>query len=293
MTKKRKIIGPYVRKGIIIGLFFPLFSYLLCLFVLAPNNYSFSLKTLHSDFPLLWVIDSAPLVLGLISFFVGSLVNKEILHKNKLLNGLVSEKEVLLKEIHHRVKNNLQVITSLLSLQSSFIEEDKTKALFRYSQYRINSMAMVHEMLYQSQNIAEIDYGKYVLKLISELVISMKGSDHKINLIVNVENIRLNIDTAIPLGLLINEIVTNALKYGIKNEGINNLYLEIKKVKHNTFKMLIGDNGDGFSDKINFRSSNTLGLVLIHKLSLQLKGLIEKDNNKDGTNYIITFQEID
>ncbi len=293
MKENRKIAGPYVRNGIIIGLFFPLLSYVLCLMVLVPENYPFSLSTLHSDFPLLWVIDLAPLVLGLISFFVGTSVNRSISQKNKLLNKLVSEKEVLLKEIHHRVKNNLQVITSLLSLQSSFIDGENTKALFRYSQYRINSMAMIHEMLYKSHNISNINYGEYVHKLISELITSMKGSGHGVNLTVNVEEIHLNIDTAIPLGLLINEIATNALKYGLKNDDGNNLYIEIKKVKHNTFKMLMGDNGDGFSDKINFRSSNTLGLILIHKLSLQLQGSIEKDNNIKGTNYILTFQEIE
>ncbi len=305
--KETKIIGPYVRNGIIIGFLFPLLAFVVCHNFLNPENFPFSLSRIHNAFPLLWIINSAPIVLGMISYFVGTNVqksniqflkeikeiNSELKNKNAQLKALNGEKEVLLKETHHRVKNNLQVITSLLSLQSSFIEDEDSKALFRYSQYRINSMAMIHEMLYKSQDISKIDYNVYAEKLISGLILSMKGSDNKIKLRTNVAEINLNIDTAIPLGLLINEIVTNSLKYGIKDNEHGEIHVDIEKTKHNTFKMLIGDDGIGFSDEINFRNSNSLGLILIHKLSLQLKGSIEKYSDKKGTNYIVIFQEID
>ncbi len=304
--ENKNIIGPFVRNGILIGLFFPVFSILFCTFYLAPDNYSFSFKTIHQDFPLLWVINSAPIVLGLISYIVGTKVqelnvhyltkiqnvNNDVIKTNNQLQTLVDEKEILLKEIHHRVKNNLQVITSLLSLQSSFLEDNTIKALFRYSQYRINSMALIHEMLYKSNDISKIDYSKYAGNLISGLIVSMKGSQNNIKLETNIPNISINIDTAIPLGLLINEIITNALKYGIKGNQPGKIHVEIVKMKHNYFKMLIGDDGEGFSKDINFRNSNSLGLMLIHKLSLQLKGKIEKDNERKGTNYILFFEEI-
>jgi two-component sensor histidine kinase len=304
--KKKKTTGLFVRNGILVGFLFPIFSVLFCVFYLVPEDYSFSFKNIHKDFPLLWVIDLAPIVLGAISYIVGTRaqklsssylneiekINNEVTETNAQLKTLLEEKEILLKEIHHRVKNNLQVITSLLSLQSSFIEEDETKALFRYSQYRINSMALIHEMLYKSQDISKINYGIYAENLVSSLIISMKGSDHSVKLKLNIPKISINIDTAIPLGLLINEIITNALKYGIRDDNPGEIHLNIVKTKHNHFKMEIGDNGNGFSKGINFRNSNSLGLLLIHKLSLQLNGKIEKDNDTKGTNYIVFFEEI-
>lgn len=305
--KNSKTIGPYVRNGILIGLCFPIFSIFICIYFLIPSDYEISILNLHQDFPLLWIINSAPFVLGTISYIVGNNINSlnkkyleniteinsKLVSKNDLLENLNGEKEVLLKEIHHRVKNNLQVITSLLSLQSSFIENEHIKALFRYSQYRINSMAMIHEMLYKSGDLGKINYGIYSEKLIASLILSMKGTDHNIKLNVNIDDINLNIDTAIPLGLLINEIVTNALKYGIVKNEAGTIHITIKQIKHNNFQMQIGDNGIGFSKDVNFRNSASLGLMLIHKLSLQLQGSIEKNNEIKGTNYIVTFKEIE
>lgn len=301
MHKKSSTIRFFVLRGVLIGLFFPLLAIVICFFLLTPEGYPLSISKIHRDFPLLWIIDTAPIVLGLVSYIVGTQVGKsnegfmkEISENNEQLQHLINEKEVLLKEIHHRVKNNLQVITSLLSLQASFIKDTQAKALFRYSQYRINSMAMIHEMLYQSEEISRIDYGEYTRKLIDGLIISMRGSENKIEVDHDVKDIYLNIDTAIPLGLLINEVITNALKYGIPKEEPGRLHLSIKKVEgFKNYILHIGDNGVGFSEEINFRSSDSLGLMLIHKLSVQLKGNIEKDNQLKGTNYILYFQEID
>ena len=306
MKEKNQII-PYIRNGFLIGLLFPILAIIICVFLLTPDNYEFSLSEIHKDFPLLWIIDSAPIVLGLISFFVGNKVNnenskhhietekfnQELTDKNLQLENLITEKEVLLKEVHHRVKNNLQIITSLLSLQSSFISDEQSKALFRYSQYRINSMAVIHEMLYKSEDISKINYGDYAEKLISGLITSMKGTENNISFKFEIPDIKLNIDTAIPLGLLINEVITNSLKYGIEGDSSGEIYMKITRLKHNNYTLFIGDNGKGFSEEINFRNSNSLGLMLIHKLSIQLKGSIEKDNNKKGTNYILNFQEIE
>jgi two-component sensor histidine kinase len=304
--EQKAVIGSYVVKGILIGLLFPVCSILLCYYWISASEDPFSIIQLHKDFPLLFVIDSAPVVLALISFLVGSQVdkshgdfrkqitaaNEDLIEKNSQLEGLNVEKEVLLKEIHHRVKNNLQIITSLLSLQSSFIEDDTTRALFRYSQYRINSMAMIHEMLYKTDNVSKISYGDYVEMLLSNLIVSMKGTKNNVKTEIHVPEIDLNIDTAIPLGLLMNEIVTNSLKYGLKDDNAGLIKIEIANVRHDEYKMTISDNGAGFADGINFRNSNSLGLMLIHRLTIQLKGNIEKDNTFDGTKYILNFQEI-
>jgi two-component sensor histidine kinase len=304
MTKKNTI-SRYVLRGLLIGLLFPVLAVVICWCVLIPEGVTYSFAELHSEFPLLWIIDSAPIVLGAISYIVGTQVrnshqaftlqieeiNNNLQLKNDKQEELILEKEVLLKEVHHRVKNNLQIITSLLSLQASFIDSDRIKALFRYSQYRINSMAMIHEMLYRSDDISRIDFGQYADKLISGIISSMKGSKHSITSIIEVPY-QLNIDTAIPLGLLINEIVTNSLKYGIRGDNSGTISLKIVKLKHSEYQMIISDDGVGFAEEINFRNSSTLGLMLIHKLSLQLLGSIEKDNSKKGTEYIVNFQEI-
>jgi two-component sensor histidine kinase len=198
-----------------------------------------------------------------------------------------------LKEINHRVKNNLQGITSLLSLQSSFIADEEIKGLFRYSQYRINSMAIIHEMLYQSDNLSRIDYGAYVRQLASALIVSMKGGNANIDLKINAKDLYLNLDTSVPLGLMINEIITNSLKYGFKNRNTGMISIQFEKLKYPNFILYIGDDGHGFSDDLDFRNTKSLGLKLIHMLALQLKGNIEKDNKEKGTHYIITFQEIE
>lgn len=203
------------------------------------------------------------------------------------------EKEVLLKEIHHRVKNNMQVITSLLSLQASFLDDDEIKDAFRSSQYRINSMGMVHEMLYQSEDISKIDYGSYLERLIMGLISAMKGYNSGIELNLDVPNISLNVDTAVPLGLIVNEVITNALKYGFPNQEEGIITVKITCLELPFYKLEIGDNGVGFEQDLDFKSSKSLGLMLIHKLATQLNGSIERLPDKKGTNYILYFQEIE
>lgn len=241
--------------------------------------------------------NAALLNLGLLIFLiiVYSLYikNENISQLNHTVESRLSERDTLLKEIHHRVKNNLQVITSLLSLQSSFIKDEETRALFRYSQYRINSMAIIHEMLYRSNDLSRINYGEYMSQLANTMLISMKGNNTNIKLDIKATDLFLNIDTSVPLGLMINEIITNSLKYGFTNTEEGTLSIEVKKLVYPNFLLLIGDNGKGFPKSINFRNTKSLGLKLIHKLALQLRGNIEKDNSKKGTNYIITFQEIE
>ena len=212
-------------------------------------------------------------------------------HINEIKNR-AEEKEVLLKEIHHRVKNNMQVITSLLSLQSGFIDDEKVKNIFRNSQYRINSMATVHEMLYKSENLNKINYNEYLKELVNKLVLAIKGHDNKIRVLTDVPDIFLNLDTAIPLGLLINEIVTNSLKYGFENSREGEIIIRIKTIEEGSYIMDISDNGVGFTMDQNFSNTRTLGLKLIYKLAMQLKGEIKRLENHKGTYYQLQFKEI-
>ncbi|BDS13445.1 sensor histidine kinase [Aureispira anguillae] len=208
------------------------------------------------------------------------------------LKESLREKEVLLKEIHHRVKNNMQVITSLLSLQSSFIEDATIRDIFKNSQYRINSMGMVHEMLYQSEDLSKINYGNYLRHLIEGLILAMKGDLNKIDLQLDAPNVSLNIDTAIPLGLIINELVTNSLKYGFPKEQKGTIFVKLTALESPNLKLEIGDNGIGFSKLNKSSASQSLGLMLVKRLSIQLKGEIEHLEQKEGTHYVLSFQEI-
>lgn len=208
------------------------------------------------------------------------------------LKTIIKERETLLKEIHHRVKNNLQVITSLLSLQANTINEEATKVLFQQSQYRINTMAMIHETLYQSEDFLTIGYAQYMEALMHYLILSMKGANHSIEWTIEANNIKLNIDTAIPLGLLINEIITNALKYGLKGDQKGAIYIRLEALERPNYVLYIGDNGKGFSRDVNFKTTNSLGLKLIHNLAKQLRGEIKRNLTQKGTHYEMSFQEI-
>lgn len=219
--------------------------------------------------------------------------NIKISTLNSFNENSLKERNTLLKEIHHRVKNNLQVITSLLSLQSSFIQEEKTKNLFKQSQYRINSMAIIHEMLYQSNDLRRINYDDYLRQLVSALIISMRGSESRITMDVNAKDVLLNIDTSIPLGLLINEIVTNSLKYAFKQTDSGVISIEIQKLAYPNFVLLIGDNGEGYTKPEKVTNRKPLGLKLIDKLAKQLKGSVDRDFSLKGTHYVIRFQEIE
>lgn len=218
--------------------------------------------------------------------------HNDLYKSKKALMLQMEEKETLLKEVHHRVKNNLQTVSSLLSLQSRNVQEARMKTLLKSTQNRVISMAMVHEMLYMRKDIAHIEYKSYVQELSEYLIRSIKGLDSKVNLKIDIPEIKLGIDTAIPLGLLINEAVTNALKYGFEDEEEGEIYIALKKEIDKQYTLNIGDNGVGYPDTITYKNTKSLGLKLIYNLTRQLKGTIQKDTSKKGTNYIIKFKEV-
>lgn len=209
------------------------------------------------------------------------------------LKHIIEERETLLREIHHRVKNNLQVITSLLSLQASTLQDTDMRVIFQQSQYRINAMSMIHETLYRSDNFSNISYDQYIQTLANYLLLSMKGSQHNITLDIDAEAVTLNIDTAVPLGLLINEIMTNSLKYGIPNDEKGHIYIRLCQWSSREYELRIGDNGIGYETAVNLEKTQSLGLKLIHGLVRQLEGSIERDLDQPGTHYCIKFIEVE
>ena len=203
-----------------------------------------------------------------------------------------NEKEILLKEIHHQVKNNLQIITSLLSLQNQTIEELRLKQIFTSSQMRIKSMAIIHEILYQSDNFSIINYQKYLNNLIDSLLKSYAGPEQKISSSVKAEGIQFNLETAIPLGLMMNEVITNSIKHGFNGRKSGHITIEITQINLKTYGMSIADDGNGFKIQETKKKKQTLGTKLITKLMRQLNGTVKLETSSSGTTYYCDFETI-
>lgn len=208
-----------------------------------------------------------------------------ILEQKDKIEKQNEEKAILLKEIHHRVKNNLQIITSLLSLQSLEFNDEALKKLYKSSQLRIKSMALIHEMLYKSENLSTIDYHNYLEELIHSLLNTYTNPDLDISVNFEADSIQLELDIAIPLGLIINEIITNSLKYAFKGRSNGEINVSFK-IKNNTYELNIGDNGIGFDP--TKQKTNSLGTKLISNLTMQFNGRLNQSNGV-GTNYCISI----
>ncbi len=207
------------------------------------------------------------------------------------IEASLREKEVLLKEIHHRVKNNLQVISSLLYLQSRGVENDQALEMFRDSESRVRSMALVHERLYQSEDLARVDFAEYVRRLANYLFRSYGVNTNVIRLKINVEYVFLGVDMAIPCGLIINELLSNSLKHAFPDGRAGEIRVELRADGEGQFTLMISDNGVGFPKGLDFPDTKTLGLQLVNTLVNQLEGTIELDR-RDGTTFEIAFAEL-
>ena len=204
------------------------------------------------------------------------------------IKASLKEKEVLLREIHHRVKNNLQVVSSLLSLQSNTLTDDNMREVFNESQNRIRSMALVHENLYQGENLANIDFRKYIEALASGLLQSYGGDANKVTLSIIIDDISLGIDIAIPCGLIINELVANSLKHAFPHGRKGEIKIELHSVD-NTFELIVSDNGRGIPENIDFKNTESLGLMLVTILAEdQLDGEITLER-EGGTTFHVTW----
>lgn len=245
---------------------------------------------------------------------IKELVESFNLMMSKLRESL-REKEMLLREIHHRVKNNMQVISSLLRLQSRNVQDEQQTEMLKDSQNRIKAMALIHEKLYRSKDLARIDFNDYIKTLVNDLFLTYKVSTGKVALKMNIETVSFGIDTAIPCGLIVNELVTNSLKYAFPGERDGEIKISLHKIadyKSETstladgkspkprtradvaaeiFELTVSDNGTGIPKDMDIRKIESLGLRLIINLAeKQLQGKVELNRN-NGTKFQIKFKE--
>ena len=203
------------------------------------------------------------------------------------IEASLKEKDTLVKEIHHRVKNNMQIILSLLNLQSSQIKDKTALNLLKNNRDRIKSMALIHERLYKSKNLSKIDFSEYV-KTFAQHLLSSYVHKNQVSLKINIRDIFLDIDKSIPCGLLINELVSNALKYAFRYGEKGIIKINIKLNKKDKIKLIIEDDGNRFPTNIDIKKTRTLGLRLVDKLVEQLDGSLKLERN-GKTKFTITF----
>lgn len=206
------------------------------------------------------------------------------------LEESIKEKEVLLKEVHHRVKNNMQVISSILNLQSSYITDENALGIIRESQDRIKSMSFVHESLYQSNTLSEVNFAEYIQNIARNLYHSYGRPEGGIGLEYELDSIYLNLDTSIPLGLIINEVVSNSLKYAFQGRETGKIKIEFGKISDEKMKLIISDDGIGLPEDFDIENAESLGLQLVTTLVTQVSGELDIDVSK-GTSFSIVFKE--
>jgi PAS domain S-box-containing protein len=207
------------------------------------------------------------------------------------IKASLQEKEILLKEIHHRVKNNLQIISSLLNLQAYNSSDPQLLKILREGQNRIRSMALVHEKLYQSEDLSRIDFAEYIRNLAVHLFHSCQVDPGRIQLKQDLEGIFLDINTAIPCGLIMNELISNALKHAFPEGRRGNIYLELKRQDEGKLLLVVGDDGVGLPGDLDIHKTKTLGMQIVTLLACQLDGTIEL-SCEQGTEFRILFQEL-
>lgn len=214
-------------------------------------------------------------------------ISKRRQAEDKIKTSLL-EKETLLKEIHHRVKNNLQIISSLLRLQAKQIDDYHALEVFQESQNRVQAMTLIHEKLYQSSSLAQIDCQEYITTLVQELFRSYQAHKQGITFLVKVKQSSLAIALATPFGLIINELVSNSLKYAFTEMVGGQIFIGLQEPNQGQFVLIISDNGKGIPKSLDFRKTKTLGLQLVCRLTKQLNGTIELAQSQ-GTKFKIVF----
>ncbi len=223
------------------------------------------------------------------------IIMEDITDRKRVENNLrtsLEEKEVLLREIHHRVKNNLQIISSLLSLQCIQLDDTETVDVLRECQGRVRTMAMIHENLYQSKDINHVNFGNFVKKLLSDIFYSYRVDPRSIKLATNIENVDIGIETAMPCGLIINELATNSIKHAFPN-GTGNISVELTSsgLNDDSFILIFDDDGIGLPENLTPENTKKLGLMVVNTLSNQLNAEMEIDRS-NGTRFIFNFSEL-
>lgn len=250
--------------------------------------YKCEIRKVHKNGNAIWMRESARAMETPDGNMVALLVCEDITERKKSeeeIKTSLREKEILLREIHHRVKNNLQIISSLLNLQSKYIPGKEAREKFRESQNRVRSMALIHEKLYGSDNLTGINFSDYI-KTLSKHLIHFYGSDMVV-LNTEINDIVINLDKAIPCGLIVNEIVSNSLKHAFPTRKEGEIYIKLSS-DDGINTLIIGNNGVEFPQNLNFQNTDSLGLQLVCALVDQLKGTIELDRS-GGTEFKIRF----
>jgi len=206
------------------------------------------------------------------------------------LKASLAEKEVLLREIHHRVKNNLNIIYSLLDMQSRQVSDPDLKALLLDSQKRLKTMALIHEKLYCSKSLSRINFAEYIHSLVLSISASYRMRSHQINLEIEADPVQLNIETAIPTGLIINELVTNALKHAFPGDRQGTVWIKFREIKDGQLDLKIIDNGVGLSSGGNWQQSRSLGMRLVSILADQLDADLQVQT-QNGTAFHLRFKQ--
>jgi two-component sensor histidine kinase len=211
-------------------------------------------------------------------------------HAEEALKASLSEKEVLLKEIHHRVKNNMQVISSLLSLQASHLPDDSMRAILQDVTHRVRSMALVHEKLYQSADMARIEFAEYAQTLLGYLWRAHGTPTSYIRLALDLEPTPLSVNAAVPCGLILNELATNALKHAFRGRNSGEVIVSLHGNPEGQVCLRMRDNGTGLPAGLDWRSAKSLGLCLVQILAKQLSATVEVSSvGGEGTEFSVTF----
>lgn len=250
------------------------------------------LRTRHADGHYTWIEAYGDLLRNEDGRIIGAVLTGRDIDDRKSaedqLKKLVQEKEMLLKEVHHRAKNNMQVIASLLNLQSAHITDDRYLKIFQDSQNRIRSMSLVHEKLYRASAGSRIDFGEYLRSLADNLYYSYGVSPDKVSLRISAEDVFLDTDTAITCGLLVTEMISNALKHAFPGGIKGHLWAEMRP-EGDGYVLIAGDDGVGLPEGIDPENTGTLGMQLISSLVSQLSGTLEIGQGK-GTQYTVRFK---
>ncbi len=217
------------------------------------------------------------IIIGLLSFFF--IKNR---NKNIQISKALNDKEILLKEIHHRVKNNLQVVSSLLSLQQMQTKDQAANQALEEGRNRVKAMALIHQNLYQDENLVGVNTKQYIERLVANLVNTYKTNNKKITVKTDIEPVKLDVDTITPLGLIINELISNALKYAFKESDSGTITISLKKEK-DTLTVSVSDNGIGLPKNFSYQNSESLGYKLIHSFSQKLQAKLNVSSSNQGT----------
>jgi len=229
-------------------------------------------------------------ILAYLAYITNKRKNKQLNEKNDIIEIALKDKEILMREIHHRVKNNLQIVSSLLSLQSNFIKDEKALEIVNDSRNRVYSMSLIHQSLYNDSTVTKINLQDYISKLLTNLGLSYNLNQNIIHFEKDIEPLILDVDTIVPIGLIINELVTNSLKYAFNNWNGNGVIIVKFESQKDMFHLGVYDNGSGYDNSFNDANIQSFGHKMIHAFLKKLQGEM-KIRNENGTKVDVYFKK--